>query len=148
LKLGALPGGVLRQTDTYFIVPHGRMKLRVHEDGPSELISYDRPDLTGERWSTYRKIDVTGAAGLKEALTGSLGILCIVKKRRFLFLTPHARIHVDEVENLGAFLEFEVTVGDVAVAEQTMAGLQKGFGVTTVNGIGGSYSDLLLANRG
>ena len=146
LKLGALPGGVLRQTDTYFVVPHGRLKLRVHEDGPIELIAYERPDLSGERWSMYRKIDVTGLAGLTEALAGSLGILCIVAKRRFLFLTPNARIHVDEVEHLGAFLEFEVTAEDASVAERVMTELRKGFNVTAEKGIGGSYSDLLLAN--
>lgn len=139
---GAKPRGILVQEDTYFVVPHGRMKLRQFDNGAGELIVYHRPAESGERWSTYRKIDVTGCPGLKEALSDSLGIACVVNKRRHLFLTPDARIHVDEVEGLGTFVEFEVTNEDVPVAERIMMGLREVFGLAEGDGIAGSYADM------
>jgi len=142
--LGAQPQGVLVQEDTYFVVPHGRLKLREHHPGAAELIAYDRPDQKGDRWSSYQKIDVTASPGLKAALAHSLGVACVVRKERHLFLAPHARIHIDEVAGLGVFLEFEVTNEDRAAAERIMAELRKGFGLEGEEGIGGSYADLVV----
>jgi predicted adenylyl cyclase CyaB len=144
LAIGARPAGILVQEDTYFVVPHGRLKLRCHEGGASELISYVRPDTPGDRWSSYEKIDVSGSPGLKRALVSSLGVMCVVNKKRHLFLTGNARIHIDEVERLGAFLEFEVTVEDHGIAQRTMEELRKAFNLEGEKGIGNSYSDLIL----
>lgn len=143
-SLGAESHGILAQEDTYFHVSHGRLKLRIHDSGPAELIAYERPDRSGDRWSNYRRVDVSAVPDLKEALTSALGVACVVRKRRHLFLLPDARIHLDEVETLGAFLEFEVTNEDRAVAEQVMAGLRRGFGLEKEEGIAGSYSDMII----
>jgi predicted adenylyl cyclase CyaB len=142
--LGAQPHGVLVQEDTYFVVPHGRLKLREHHPGAAELIVYERPNQKGDRWSNYQRIEVTGSPGLKEALSQALGVACVVRKKRHLFLTSHARIHIDEVEGLGVFLEFEVTNEDAVIAVQKMAELRKSFGLEAEEGIEGSYSDLAL----
>ena len=47
-ELGAGPAGTFHQTDTYFRVPRGRLKLR---EGTVEscLVFYVRPDETGPR---------------------------------------------------------------------------------------------------
>jgi adenylate cyclase class IV len=140
--LGATPQGVLIQEDTYFPVPHGRMKLREFGDGASELIAYERPNQEGERWSTYRKVDVSGCRDLKAALCEGIGVSRIVKKKRRLFLIPGARIHLDEVENLGNFLEFEVTLPGMEEAGALMKKLMDGFGVRAEDGIAGSYADM------
>ena len=145
--LGAQPQGVLVQEDTYFIVPHGRLKLREHHPGAAELVVYDRPHQTGDRWSNYERIDVSGTTGLKDALSHALGVACVVRKKRHLFLTSHARIHIDEVEGLGTFLEFEVTEEDRVIAEQTMTKLRKTFGLEGEEGIAGSYSDLIVNSQ-
>jgi hypothetical protein len=53
LEIGASDEGWLHQTDTYFRVLHGRLKLR--EEGPvAQLISYERSDETVARESRYR----------------------------------------------------------------------------------------------
>jgi adenylate cyclase class IV len=141
--IGAEDHGVLVQEDTYFTVPHGRLKIRSHEAGSTELIAYDRPDDEGERWSDYRRIDITSVPGVKDALSITLGVSCVVKKRRHLFLVRDARIHLDEVEGLGAFLEFEVTNEERSKAQTLMAQLCASFGVGPGQGIGGSYADLV-----
>ena len=38
------PAKVFEQQDTFFRVPHGRLKLRQFGDGRAELIQYERPD--------------------------------------------------------------------------------------------------------
>ena len=44
LAAGAQDRGLLRQRDTYFAVPRGRLKLREEEPGGATLIAYERPD--------------------------------------------------------------------------------------------------------
>jgi hypothetical protein len=41
-KLGATRVGALRQHDTYFVVPTGRLKLREMDGKPAELVFYQR----------------------------------------------------------------------------------------------------------
>ena len=50
--------------------------------------------------------------GLREALDAALGTLVVVEKRRRLLLWEGVRIHLDEVEGLGSFLELEATDAD------------------------------------
>ncbi|CAG0953562.1 partial adenylate cyclase, class 2, partial [Anaerolineae bacterium] len=102
-RLGAVVQATLAQTDTYFHVPHGRLKLREIDGSHAELIQYDRPDVAGDRWSRYTRVTVGDPAGLVRALRDALGIRCIVKKVRTLYLYRTARIHVDEVAGLGSF---------------------------------------------
>ena len=44
---------LIHQDDTFFRVPHGRLKLRVFSDGAGELIHYHRPDAEGPKVSDY-----------------------------------------------------------------------------------------------
>ena len=49
LDAGADDRGLLRQRDTYFGVPHGRLKLREEDPGGATLIAYERPDAASAR---------------------------------------------------------------------------------------------------
>src|ERR687894_175983 len=51
-------------------------------------------------------------AALREALGAALGTTAVVAKRRRLLLWEDVRIHLDEVEGLGAFVELEAVAGD------------------------------------
>jgi predicted adenylyl cyclase CyaB len=110
--LGLAPGPpeVLYQTDTFFNIPKGRLKLRESGDGTAELIFYERPDQVDPKPSSYTRSPSLSPKSLYEALNGALGIRGVVKKRREVFLVGHTRIHLDEVEALGTFLELEVVL--------------------------------------
>jgi adenylate cyclase class 2 len=105
LGLGATDKGVISQRDTYFARARGRLKLREQEPGEDELIEYRRADETGARTSSYRRVPVGAPAELREALDAALGTLVVVAKRRRLLLLDNVRIHLDEVEGLGSFME-------------------------------------------
>src|SRR5271155_5219458 len=79
LDLGASDEGWLHQTDTYFRVPHGRLKLR-EEGAIAQLISYERANESVARQSCYRLVPVSDPAELKDALSDALGVLVVVEK--------------------------------------------------------------------
>jgi homotetrameric cytidine deaminase len=143
LALGAEDRGEITQRDTYFGRTAGRLKLREQSPGDAELIEYRRPDDAGPRVSDYRLVPVSDPDALREALDAALGTLVVVEKRRRLLLWEGVRIHLDEVEGLGSFVELEATDGDPAKVERLRTELD----ILDERLIAGSYSDLLLDSR-
>ena len=47
---------------------------------------------------------------MKEILSATLGVTGMVRKTRTLYLIDQTRVHIDEVEGLGTFLELEVVL--------------------------------------
>src|SRR5574343_1956244 len=86
------------QDDTFFAVPHGRLKLRVFGDGSGELIHYHRADDDGPKRSDYLLSPVPEPESLREALVRACGLLGRVRKERLLLLAGATRIHLDRVE--------------------------------------------------
>ena len=147
LGAGAAPSGTLVQHDTYFRVPRGRLKLRETSGAPAELIYYERDETAPERWSRYTRETVGDGAGVRHVLEAAFGVLAVVRKRRDLYLLRDARIHVDEVEGLGSYLEFEVTGGETPATAATMRDLRAAFGVAADDILKCSYSDMILEKR-
>jgi homotetrameric cytidine deaminase len=144
LGLGAADEGVLTQRDTYFGGARGRLKLR-EEDGGAYLIAYVRPDADEARTSAYRLADVADPAALREALDAALGTRVVVDKRRHLLLWEGVRIHLDEVEGLGAFVELEGVAppeSDLTREHELVARLRDELALGEPVAV--SYSDLLL----
>lgn len=145
-KLGARPGGIEVQTDTYFSVPHGRLKLRAIEGKPTVLIWYDRPDGAAFRDSGYYLVPVPDTELMTSALTAALGVRGVVRKRREILFWHNVRIHLDEVEGLGTFLEFEAVLAPGAELEVSRARLDELARVLEIRAedrIAGSYANLL-----
>jgi adenylate cyclase class IV len=146
LEIGASDEGWLHQTDTYFRVLHGRLKLR--EEGPvAQLISYERSDETVARESRYRLAPVGDPAGLKDALSDALGVLVVVEKSRRLLLWHGVRIHLDEVRGLGSFIEIEAVAdpaSDLSTEHRRASELQDALAITPDRIMAFSYSDELL----
>jgi adenylate cyclase class IV len=105
--LGAEDHGTIAQRDTYFEVAHGGLKLREEQPGRPHLIQFERASEPQQRESRYRIIEVSDGAALCAALAAAIGIRGVVVKRRRLLLWQSVRIHLDEVERLGTFIELE-----------------------------------------
>ena len=95
------------QVDTFFNIDKGRLKLRTFSKDKGELIFYERSNSAGPKRSDYFIYKTDNPDELKKVLEISLGTRGIVRKRRLLYLVDKTRIHLDEVENLGSFLELE-----------------------------------------
>jgi len=155
LALGAEDRGEIRQRDTYFVGARGRLKLREQETGGSplwdELIEYSRADSADARTSSYRRVPVADAAPLLEALDAAYGTLGTVIKRRRLLLWEGVRIHLDEVEGLGSYLELEAVAdadSDLSGEREKVERLRAEFGIEDEDLVATSYSDLLLSAPG
>jgi homotetrameric cytidine deaminase len=140
LEAGAEDHGEIAQRDTYFGHAAGRLKLREQTPGETELIQYRRPDEPGPRTSEFRRAPVAEADSLREALDDALGTLVTVSKSRRLLLWHGIRIHLDEVEGLGSFVELEAP-GDGEELDELRSKLE----IAGADLEAGSYSDLLLA---
>ncbi len=155
LELGADDKGEMLQRDTYFAGAHGRLKLREQESGGSplwdELIEYSRADATDARTSTYRRVPVGDAASLLDTLDAAYGTLVTVTKRRRLLLWEGVRIHLDEVEGLGSYVEFEAVAeegSDLSGEHQKVERLRAELGIEDRDLVARSYSDLLMGEAG
>ena len=151
LALGADDRGEIRQRDTYFSGARGRLKLREQETSGSalwdELIEYSREDSTDARTSTYRRVPVGDVAPLREALDAAYGTLVTVTKRRRVLLWEGVRIHLDEVEGLGSYLELEAVAelgSDLSAEHEKVERLRAELGIEDEDLVATSYSDLLL----
>jgi adenylate cyclase, class 2 len=138
--------GVDDQTDTYFKVANGRLKLR---EGTIEnnLIYYEREVQTGPKNSHFNLVKVEDATGLKDVLTKSIGVKLIVKKKREIYYIKNVKFHIDIVHGLGSFVEIEA--GNIVVdlsQEQLKTQCDfyiKEFKIKSEDMIDVSYSDLL-----
>jgi homotetrameric cytidine deaminase len=146
--LGASDEGVLEQRDTYFAGRNGRLKLREQDGSGAELIAYRRPDATEPEQSTFIRAALEDPAPLREALDSALGETVVVLKRRRLFMWEHVRIHLDDVEGLGTFIELEALVGpglnDREEAARKIQRLRGELEISDDNLVAVGYSDLLL----
>lgn len=140
-RAGAEDAGLLVQEDTYFLVPRGRLKLREIAGQQAELIRYDRRESADARWSSYEKIPVGDPGALKGVLGAALTIHAVVRKTRHLFLHKGARVHIDVVEGLGTFLEFEVPASEGLDPVAHMQELRIAFNVDEGSILRCSYAD-------
>jgi adenylate cyclase class IV len=157
IERGAVVRGILHQTDTYFRVANGRLKVReIREElrgagsgaDRVELIWYDRPNDREPRPCNYKVVPMAEASDLIAALTPALGVRGTVRKRRELLLWHNVRIHLDTVEGLGTFIEFEAVIApDEDRSPEVSAGrigeLRGAMAVSDGDLISHSYSDLL-----
>jgi homotetrameric cytidine deaminase len=147
LALGADDRGEIEQRDTYFSRARGRLKLREQRPGAAELIAYRRDDATDARASHYRLVPVAQPAALRQALDAALGTLVVVKKRRRLLIWEDVRIHLDQVDGLGTFVELEAVAppgSDLEPERLRLEQLRAELSIGDAALVAGSYSDLLL----
>ena len=145
-RLAGTEPELIVQTDTFFAVPRGRLKLREFADGRGELIAYERPNDAGPKTSRYALAPCNDARAMGSLLATMLGVAGTVHKTRRLFLAGRTRIHLDTVEGLGAFMELEVVLaaGESALeGEQEALRLMAELGIRPENLVKGAYIDLM-----
>lgn len=147
--LGVDPQGVLKQMDTYLeSQPGTRLKVREQTSGGHQLIVYRRPDEEDLRTSEYVLAPIP--ATLKEAMASAPGVRGVIRKTRDLWMWGRTRIHLDEVDGLGSFLELEVVMAEdeeIRVGQYEAEKILKALGLDAEPRISGSYMDLADARH-
>lgn len=146
---GADFGGTDHQTDTYFNVPHGRLKL--HQGNiENSLIFYDRADTVGPKRadvSLFRTC-ASGSEQLRQTLTAALDMLVTVDKQREIYFIDNVKFHLDTVKDLGRFLEIEAidesgSIGAEKLQQQCEYYMEL-FNIPETDLVNVSYSDMLI----
>lgn len=139
--------GVDRQTDTYFKVKKGRLKLRTG-DIENDLIYYDREDSEGPKQSDVLLFKIESGSELEQILHSSLEPLVVVNKRREIYFIGNVKFHIDHIKNLGNFVEIEAIdrdgdIGREKLLEQCNEYMRL-FKIREIDLIKNSYSDMLM----
>lgn len=136
--------GVLQQRDTYFKMADGRLKRREAPGEPVEWIFYHRPDRVSPKMCNYTIL--SDAQAQRRWGVQSLHEWLQVIKTRELWMIENVRIHLDHVERLGNFIEFEAMVTkecDVQECHLAVGELREEYGPLLGEPIAVSYADLM-----
>ena len=147
--MGACHVGTHRQRDTYFNVLGGRLKLRdVEGEALSKLIYYKREDVAEPKKSDVLLHNAHEPKSLKAILERALGKKAVIKKTREIYQHKGTQIHLDTVDELGTFIEFEREIRDSQEDRAVLDDLRKALGIEEWDLIEGSYGDLMLEKDG
>lgn len=141
----------MTQDDTFFACASGRLKLRSFSAEEGELIFYRRDEEKGPKESYYLRADVAAPTALHDLLSAAYGRAGRVRKKRTVFLVGRVRIHLDEVEDLGTFIELEVVLDDGDAVEDGVAEARSILGLLGVDESGlleSAYVDLIEGELG
>ncbi len=138
----------LEQVDSFFHAAQGRLKLRQFGAGPGELIAYQRDDRADAKSSSYLRVAIEDPPALCQTLALALGIRGVVKKTRWVYLVGQTRIHLDNIEGLGEFLELEVVLSPNQPPEEGQriaTELKERLGIMDEELVAGAYVDLIMS---
>jgi predicted adenylyl cyclase CyaB len=135
------------QTDTYFNVPEGRLKLR-QGNIENSLIFYHRANGSGPKQSDFDLIQVDNGLELKSILEKAIGVKVTVTKHREIYYINNVKFHIDILDNIGHFVEIEATnkgfdMSTKMLHEQCNFYIAA-FGIQEHDLVPISYSDMLL----
>lgn len=138
--------GIDHQIDTYFNSKTGRLKLR---EGNIEhnLIYYNRTE--DDKGSKQSKIVLihNPDKDIKFVLENANGIKVVVDKMREIYFIENVKFHIDEVKDLGPFMEIEaITDGTIEKQklQEQLDYYKTLFKIKEEDLISESYSDLLM----
>ena len=133
------------QTDKYYNVPNGRLKIR-RGNIENQLIFYRRNESADLKQSEIVLLPIDDK--LEFVLDNILETSVVVKKARKIFFINNAKFHLDEVDGLGRFVEIEIIDATGTLPkEQLAADCEKYVDLLDLRNGGAfvpqSYSDLL-----
>ena len=133
----------INQKDIYYKSHGSLLKLRIEDEGES-LIKYIRDEENPDRFSDYEVICLK-STGTEKFFSSIFTIEAVVLKKRSLYVYKDTRIHLDNVKDLGTFLEFETLVlNGREDAKERFKFLIDKFGIDIEKQIKCSYRDLML----
>ena len=147
LPLNPIFFGKDQQTDTYFNVAKGRLKLR---EGNIEnaLIYYERQNIADAKQSDVLLYQHQPDKSLKDILTKLHGIKVVVKKVRKIYFIENVKFHFDTIDELGTFVEVEAidNTGDIGIEKlkEQCGKYAELFGIKSEDYVSLSYSDMIL----
>lgn len=136
--------GRFEQTDTYYRVTDARLKKRETVGHPTEYIFYHRADDSRPKISRY--VIYTEIEARERFGRSPMPVWVVVKKKRDLYMLENIRIHLDQVEGLGNFIEFEALVSprrNTSKCQAALVKLREEFAGVMGEPISTSYSDML-----
>jgi adenylate cyclase class IV len=110
------------------------------------LIYYNRSDEAGPKRSTYHRAPLGEAEPIKALLEAYAGVQGVVRKTRDVIIARDTRIHIDEVDGLGWFVELEVVLGPddpEEIGHSRARALMETLGIAERDLVEGAYMDLL-----
>lgn len=135
------------QTDTYFNVNKGRLKLR-EGNIENSLIWYERKDTAGAKQSDVLLYQHTPDKTLKDILSKVHGIKVIVIKKRRIYFIDNVKFHFDTIEGLGTFIEVEAIDKDASLGIEKLKEqadkFAEFFDIRKQDFVALSYSDMLI----
>jgi len=151
-KLGAVRAVTVTQTETYFRVPEGRLKRRVSAtsqgDEPVEWLFYHRENRAQpkiSRFTIYSDEQAKQRFGVRP-----IPEWVVVRKRRQVWVVGALRVHIDDVDELGEFLEVEALVSPVqhvAACHKQIRKIITALAPALGESISCGYCDLLAAEQ-
>lgn len=142
--------GLDHQVDTYFKVSKGRLKLR---EGiiENDLIFYNRENKKGPKQSDVIFYTVEPGSTLKSVLLNSHEVLVVVDKKREIYFIENIKFHLDNVDQLGTFVEIEAIGRDITADTEKLLNQCKEylelFAIDEADLISVSYSDMILGRN-
>jgi adenylate cyclase, class 2 len=118
LTLGARFVGTDFQTDKYYKVPNGRLKIR-RGNIENQLIFYRRNESADLKQSEIVLLPIDDK--LEFVLDNILATAVVVKKERKIFFINNAKFHLDDVEGLGRFVEIEIIDAEGNLSKEQLA---------------------------
>src|SRR5665647_2400402 len=134
------------QTDTYFNVTTGRLKLR-EGNIENSLIYYERQNTAGAKQSDVLLYRHNPDKTLKDILIKTHGVKVIVEKIRKIYFIDNVKFHFDTIPELGTFIEVEAIDKDGTLAIEKLKEqankYAEFFNIQEEDFIALSYSDML-----
>ena len=135
--------GELNQKDVYYKLKDKLLKLRI-ENGNCSLIKYLRDEKAKDRFSNYEVLNISNP-NAEDFFNDIFESYAVVEKKRLLYMHDNTRIHLDEVKNLGKFLELETLVlNGEEDAIKRFNNMVSFLDLDVNSQIKGSYKDLIL----
>ncbi len=147
LMAGGEHVGTFRQVDTYYLVGERRLKVRrVQGRKEGQLVYYERPDRQGVKESRVILAPLPDAPAVAEILGRVLPVQAEVRKTREIHRYRGVQVHLDTVEGLGRFIEFEKVIETESLREdgkKELDTLRRYFQIPDEDLMASSYSDLV-----